>query len=163
MTRQQEAIVGLACRKPSRVTNLEDGLREIVEVAASTLGVRRVNVWTLAKDRQELQCLVAYDGEGKSFSSGEILLARDYPRYFAALGLDRAIDAHDARTDPRTSEFRRGYLDKHGITSMLDAGVRDEGYVVGVVCAEHVGGPRVWRPDLRDSGPGQARIRTGRG
>jgi signal transduction histidine kinase/CheY-like chemotaxis protein len=147
MTRQQAAIVALACRKPYRVTNLETALREIAEVAASTLSVQRTSVWKLSKDRQQLECLVLHDGDRRDSSGGEVLLAKDYPRYFAALGTNRAIDANDAVADPRTSEFKHNYLEKYGITSMLDAGVRDEGHVVGVVCIEHASTPRIWRPD----------------
>ena len=34
-----------------------------------------------------------------------MLAAEQYPRYFEALETGRAIDAHDAPSDPRTSEF----------------------------------------------------------
>ena len=53
--------------------------------------------------------------------------------------------AHDARTDKRTSEFRKGYLVPLGITSMLDAPVFLRGKMVGVVCHEHTGRPRRWQ------------------
>ena len=67
------------------------------------------------------------------------------PRYFAALQSERAIRAHDARTDKRTSEFRKGYLVPLGITSMLDAPVFLRGKMVGVVCHEHTGRARRWK------------------
>ena len=67
------------------------------------------------------------------------------PRYFEALQSERAIRAHDARTDTRTSEFRDGYLVPLGITSMLDAPVFLRGKMVGVVCHEHTGRPRRWK------------------
>ena len=67
------------------------------------------------------------------------------PRYFEALQSERAIRAHDARSDPRTSEFRKGYLEPLGITSMLDAPVFLRGKMVGVVCHEHTGRPRRWQ------------------
>ena len=41
---------------------------------------------------------------------GTVLAAEQYPGYFGALETGRAIDAHDAPSDPRTSEFRDGYL-----------------------------------------------------
>jgi diguanylate cyclase (GGDEF)-like protein len=73
-----------------------------------------------------------------------VLAASDYPRYFEALKLGRAIDGHDAHHDPRTSEFSASYLTPLGITSMMDAAIRHDGRVVGVVCLEHVGEPRTW-------------------
>ena len=59
----------------------------------------------------------------------------------------RALAAHDARTDPRTSEFTDEYLAPRGITSMLDASLRLSGEVVGVICHEHVGPQRQWTAD----------------
>lgn len=71
---------------------------------------------------------------------------RDTPRYFEALAEERSIAAHDARTDPRTSEFEKNYLVPNGITSMLDAPIVLGGKLVGVVCNEHVGPARRWAP-----------------
>jgi diguanylate cyclase (GGDEF)-like protein len=77
---------------------------------------------------------------------GDVLEATEFPKYFAALKFDRAIDSHDALTDPRTVEFKSVYLEPLGITSMLDAAIRRDGGVAGVVCLEHIGEPRVWTP-----------------
>jgi signal transduction histidine kinase/CheY-like chemotaxis protein len=74
-----------------------------------------------------------------------VLTSAENPAYFRALaGEERAIAAHDARKDPRTSEFLRNYLSPLGIGAMLDAPIRLKGQVVGVLCSEHVGGPRRW-------------------
>jgi diguanylate cyclase (GGDEF)-like protein/PAS domain S-box-containing protein len=59
---------------------------------------------------------------------------------------ERSIAAHDARSDPRTREFEKSYLEPLGITSMLDAPILLGGKLIGVVCNEHVGGPRRWAP-----------------
>jgi signal transduction histidine kinase/CheY-like chemotaxis protein len=147
LRRQQGAIVALARRQQSLAGDLEAALREVTWVAAVTLRVRRSSVWVLTDDRRRLECLALYELDKDQHSSGEVLQASDYPRYFAALETGLAIDAHDAREDPRTSEFRDGYLDPLGITSMMDAAIRDEGRVIGVVCQEHVGPPREWSPD----------------
>ena len=48
-------------------------------------------------------------------------------------------------SDRRTSEFRKGYLEPLGITSMLDAPVFLRGKMVGVVCHEHTGRARRWQ------------------
>ncbi|MCA1744053.1 MAG: response regulator, partial [Desulfovibrionales bacterium] len=57
------------------------------------------------------------------------------------------IYAHDAQTDPRTSELSEGYLVPLNITSMLDAGINIDGRLAGVVCLEHIGEPRQWHSD----------------
>src|SRR5262249_47699726 len=86
-----------------------------------------------------------YQRSEKQHSAGLRIGAADAPSYFAALQRERAIRAHDARTDPRTSEFCEGYLDPLGITSMLDAPVFLRGKMVGVVCHEHTGKARRWK------------------
>jgi signal transduction histidine kinase len=146
LQKQQSAIVRLS-RRHAQGTNLTETLSAVVIEAAETLNVERVGVWILSEDRQQLRCLRSYRLSNQSLGSGELLRAVDYPVYFAALETGRGIDAHDAREDPRTLEFRDDYLVPLSITSMLDAAIRDEGRVIGVVCHEHVGEPRRWTPD----------------
>ena len=50
-------------------------------------------------------------------------------------------------TDPRTREFLEPYLTPHGIGAMLDVPLRQNNATIGVLCAEHVGGPRTWTVD----------------
>jgi two-component system cell cycle response regulator len=141
--RHQDALVRLAGLSPDGggLAPLE---REIARVAAETIGVERASVWHLNPEATELRCEEIYERGPDRYSSGFVLAAADYPRYFEALKLGRAIDGHDARNDPRTSEFTTGYLEPLGITSMLDAAIRRGGEVVGVVCLEHVGPKRTW-------------------
>jgi diguanylate cyclase (GGDEF)-like protein len=143
--RHQQALLRLA-----GLSSDEGGLsslqREITRVAAETLSVERASVWLLSPDGTELRCEELYERSHDRYSQGVVLAATDYPRYFAALKLGRAIDGHDARVDSRTSEFSAEYLLPLGITSMLDAAIRRDGRVVGVVCLEHVGEQRTWTP-----------------
>ena len=67
-----------------------------------------------------------------------------FPNYFRELRSHRIIDAADARTDPRTSEFADSYLIPFGISAMLDIPIRFKGTFVGVLCHEHIGPPRAW-------------------
>jgi diguanylate cyclase (GGDEF)-like protein len=143
--RHQQALVRLAGISPDG-TELSSVQREITEVAAATIGVERASVWHLSPDGSEMRCEELYERTPERHSQGVVLKATDYPRYFEALKLGRAIDGHDARQDPRTSEFTAAYLEPLAITSMLDAAIRSEGRVVGVVCLEHVGEPRTWTP-----------------
>lgn len=146
--REQEAIVRIARLSVGHGNlSLEDMLAELTETASATLSVERTSVWLLSEDHRSLCCLDLYQRSAGTHSAGTVLAADRYPRYFAALETGRAIDAHDALTDERTSEFAEGYLVPLGITSMMDAAIRRDGTLVGVVCHEHVGPPRVWQPD----------------
>jgi signal transduction histidine kinase/FixJ family two-component response regulator len=147
MARQQAALVRLARRGLSDPADCGDALREVTREASRTLEVERVSVWQLSADRQELRLITLYEASPDRDSRGVVLLASEYPSYFEALESGRAIDAHEAASDPRTREFLDGYLEPLGISSMLDAAVRDGGRVIGVVCHEHVGPPRTWTTD----------------
>jgi diguanylate cyclase (GGDEF)-like protein len=141
--RHQKALVRLAGLSPDRA-GLAAAQQELTKVASETIGVERASVWLLEADGSELRCHELFERSYDRHSSGQVLRAEDYPRYFEALKRGRAIDGHDARTDPRTSEFSASYLAPLGITSMMDAAIRLDGAVIGVVCLEHIGAPRIW-------------------
>jgi PAS domain S-box-containing protein len=120
-------------------------LRKILEVDAATLGVERVSFWEYAPDRQAIVCRLLYRRSAQDYSSGTTLRAESYPRYFRALEEHLVLPADDAWSDPRTSEYRDGYLAPNGIGAMMDVPVWLHGRVCGIVCHEHVGGDRPWR------------------
>lgn len=142
--RQQAALLTLA-RQP--FATLDAALRQITEVAARTLQVERVSIWLFNEGHTEIVCLDLFELSRQTHQQGAKITVQDYPRYFAALEDNRTIAAPYARSDPRTNEFDRGYLSELGISSMLDATIREEGKTVGVVCHEHVGLPREWTSD----------------
>lgn len=119
----------------------------VVEVAARFLGVARVGVWRLRAGGQALDCLCQYDSRHGLVEAGQSLDAKRFPAYFAALANNRALDASDALSDARTAEMAEPYLLPMHIASLLDAPVWLDGEMVGVVCHEHVGDPRIWRDE----------------
>jgi signal transduction histidine kinase len=124
--------------------NLEQALHFITEVAAETMGVARVSVWTYNDDRSAIICRNLFELDKNLHSSGLELYRKDFPRYFAFLKEERSLAAHDARIDPATSEFAEVYLKPLGIVSMLDAPIRINGELMGVVCQEQIGRLRHW-------------------
>ncbi len=142
--RHQSALVELA---QLRATGLEAALRVILCVSARTLGVERSSYWSLVDQDEAIECEELYTLSDGKVASGGRLAATTYPTYFKALRTCLAIDATDAQSDPRTSEFRVGYFDAFGIGAMLDVPVWRGGRLVGVHCLEHVGGTRSWSPE----------------
>lgn len=140
--RWQEVLVALATDPALRTGDLPAALRAITEAAARELGVARASVWWVEPDG--LHCANLFDG---AHHTGVVLAAAQHPRYFHALTKSRVLAADDARNDPRTAEFREGYLVPLGITSMLDAPIRAQGELVGVLCHEHVGERRSFTID----------------
>jgi PAS domain S-box-containing protein len=109
--------------------------------------VERTSVWLGSFEEGSLRLLDLFERASARHDSGVLLEPARYPRYFEAVRAGRAIDASDAASDPRTSEFRDGYLAPLRIASLLDAPIRAGGRVRGIVCFEHVGEVRPWRPD----------------
>ncbi len=137
----QAAIVKLATRHHDGAS-LDEALRLLTRVAARTLGVARCGVWFL--DGETLTCAALYEDDQDRHSAGDVLPITECPRYFAALTEERALAVSDAIADDRTRELEAGYLRPLGISSMLDAAIRREGALIGVVCNEHVGPARTW-------------------
>ncbi|HLG13817.1 MAG TPA: PAS domain S-box protein [Blastocatellia bacterium] len=145
--RHQKALLELS---QMEVSDLDATLQRITELDCATLGVERVGVWLFNEDRSAIICNDLYQMNKQSHQSGLKLEAKQYPRYFHALATNRVVGAHDAETDPRTSEFAEHHLRPLRISSMMDVPVRLRGKVVGVVCHEHVGPMRHWTPEEQD-------------
>ncbi len=116
----------------------------ITEGVARGLGLARVSVWLAEDGMERIRCRDLYAEGGHS--GGAVSLMGRHEAYLAGLESGRAIEAVDARTDPRTAGFAADYLEPLGIVSLIDAPIRQSGNVVGVLCCEHTGPePREWR------------------
>ena len=121
----------------------------ICETAADALRVERVNAWRYDAEHNRLECRHAFSRSTREHAvgDGERWLPLDGNCYSASLHEVRAIDAADVESDPSTADAvgaLRMYLRRHGIQALLDAPVRIEGELLGVICHEHVGSPRQW-------------------
>lgn len=145
--RQREALIALTAQHGTSENGMVQELRQILEVAAETLGVARVSVWRYRADRAAIECLDLFDAVDTQHSSGAVLEARTHPGYFAALGREQVIAADDAVADERTKEFADDYLRPLGIGAMLDVPTTVGGVRDGVLCHEHLGGRRRWTED----------------
>lgn len=146
--RHNQALVALAREVWTRHDTLGSALARICEVAADTLAVDRVNVWRLHPDHSVLRCIHAYDRRTGVHNPPGFDEAFDADSaYRRQLDEVRVIDAGDVRAHDALSASQGalgGYLERHGISSLLDAPVRGEGALIGVVCHEQVGTPRTW-------------------
>jgi PAS domain S-box-containing protein len=144
---QSQALTELTSRQTGVSVTVSDRLRLILETCARTLEVARVGTWRFEDNGATIRCDDLFQSVTGQHSSGDRLYARDVPAYFNAIGHDRVVAAADAHTDPRTREFSELYLTPNGIGAMLDVPLRQEDRPLGVLCIEHVGGPRVWKFD----------------
>lgn len=147
LLRQNEALVKLTRSENLASGNLKAIFREVTEAAAWALETERASVWLYDDQHSMLRCADLFQLSLGKHDEGAELDACDFPAYFKALEEEHTIAAHDARTDPRTSEFASSYLAPLGISSMLDAPVRLGGRMCGVLCHEQTGPTRQWAVD----------------
>jgi signal transduction histidine kinase len=122
---------------------LERAYVSALRLSAETLEVARVGIWHFEDEGARIRCSMVFDRASGNAGPGEVIDLTRTPLYAEALHSRRAVVADDARTDRRTSELL-SYLEPHGITSLLDCPVFEQGEVVGVVCYEHIGPVRNW-------------------
>lgn len=143
----QQRVLAVASSSDVAMGHLDAVAESVARHCAEWLEVERASLWLLndAQDQLDLVCL--FTRSDKCFHKGISLKRDDYPNYFDALITGRAIDAHTARTDPRTCEFAVGYLDQLNIYSMLDAAIRNGDKIHGVICCEQTESEREWSVD----------------
>jgi diguanylate cyclase (GGDEF)-like protein/PAS domain S-box-containing protein len=144
LTHQRQLLARLMRSDALTRGDVSAALRELTELAAELLRVERASVWRFDKSRQTIECVDLFRVSEGTHSSGITVSRPQAPSYFEALATERCIVADDAHRDPKTRDFSRHYLGAYGIGAMLDAPVFVAGDMVGVVCHEHVGGPRRW-------------------
>lgn len=147
LRRHIEAIVDLMSQRALLLSSTLETAKRIDETAASVLQVARVSTWLRDGEGKKITCLDLFEASENRHSSGTQLSASDFGPYFAALDTESTIMAHDAVNDPRTRCFAKTYLAPLGIGAMLDVPIWARGKMVGVVCHEHLGGPRTWTQD----------------
>jgi PAS domain S-box-containing protein len=144
---QRTAITRLTTDEIVTGGDFDQAARTMTEIVAQAMGVDRVSIWFMNEEQSQIECTDLYEHSQNSHSGGTVLKASDFPAYFEAIQNERLLAADDAQTDPRTCEFKDGYLTPLKITSMLDTAIRVSGTLLGVVCFEHVGSKRVWLSD----------------
>ncbi|MFA0784998.1 GAF domain-containing protein [Fervidibacter sacchari] len=124
--------------------DLTDQLRLIAKAAQEALEVSQVSIWQISPDHQYTYC-VAAAGDVSEQLEGTVLPLSHYLTYTVSLDEERVIATDSVLTDPRTDELE-DYWRLHGIEATMDAPVRVEGKVVGIVCCEHKA-KRQWASD----------------
>ena len=144
---QSDALTALTARYTNPGEQFVDRLRSILEIAARTIEVERLSMWEFDAQRSLIRCVGLHHRSGGSYEAGATLSRSLAPAYFDAIERERVVAAGDAQNDRRTCEFRDDYLVPNHIGAMLDVPLLSDNQRLGVLCAEHVGGPRTWTVD----------------
>lgn len=141
---QQDLILRLARQRYSADNSLQEAAELITRSACEIYKIDCASIWYL--EGQQLEPISAFYRATQEYRLPESIDAGRFPDYLEALHTSRAIDAHNAAHDPRTREIAES-LRQRGIHAMLDASIRIDGQVVGVLCLEHSGSTRAWQSD----------------
>lgn len=118
--------------------------KELLKIAADTLGCQRTNAWLFNADQTVLQSINAYDAKHSKFSREGSLNRDDLPNYFRHLTQNKIIVSNDASASELNQELIASYILPNQITSMIDVPLRSEGDMIGVICFEYVKKRYVW-------------------
>ncbi len=141
---QQSLILSLARQRYSTSNPLLEAAELITRSACDIYAIDCASLWKL--EDQHLQPVTAFYAATQEHRLPQAVDVSLYPDYLAALHSSRAIDASNVSEDPRTHELAEGFRARN-ICSILDASIRVDGQVVGVLCLEQHGAARPWQSD----------------
>ncbi|WP_026145505.1 putative bifunctional diguanylate cyclase/phosphodiesterase [Pseudomonas asplenii] len=141
---QQDLILRLARQRYSVNNSLQEAAELITRCACDIYEIDSASIWNL--EGQRLVPISAYHRASQEYVLPDEIDASQFPDYLEALHTSRAIDAHNATRDPRTRDMAE-ILRPRDVNAMLDASIRIDGQVVGVLCLEQSGHTRAWQSD----------------
>lgn len=141
---QQDLILRLARHRYSQHNSLQEAAELITRSACDIYQLDAASLWTL--DGHRMLPISAFQRESQAYVAQDAIDISLFPDYLDALHTSRSIDAQNANRDPRTRELA-ACLNRHDTNAMLDASIRIDGQVIGVLCLEQTGKTRAWQAD----------------
>jgi len=125
--------------------NISCVFRTISEACCSMLHVKRASLWLLTKERTAIELIDACTSGRHHSNPSFVFQLSDWPAHLRSLTrAHRTIAVHDVSRNPRFKELAPWYLSSFRIKAMLSAPIRQNGKLVGTLCAESIGAPRRW-------------------
>ncbi len=119
--------------------------RALSEACCSLVQVKRASIWLFSKDHASIELTdLCVSGRRHSCPSFVFQSSHD-PEYLRSLTREHhAIAVHDVSRDQKFTKLTHSYVSRFRIEAMLSAPIRQNGLLVGILCAESVGAPRRW-------------------
>ncbi len=141
----QDALRKLAHSEALNSGNLPRAFQAITETCCHLLRVARASTWLFTNDGTSLTLIDLCSSSCQHSSPHISLASSQHPSYLLALlHEERVIAAADATQDSRIKELVPTYLSALNIGSIISAPIRQQGQLVGMLCAESIGPPRQW-------------------
>ena len=141
----QKLILNLARHRYLSEDPCLEAAQLITREAASIYEVTRASIWRL--EGKLLLPVLTYNRNNDAEESLAPIDLTPFPDYLDILHSDRAIAANDGHKDARTSAMVSLWEPIGHPCALLDAGIRVDGQVVGVLCLEQSGATRNWLPE----------------
>ena len=149
MDKLHQAIVDLACAPEIKDDDFDRAMEVVTSHAAEILDVARCSIWLLNEDNEYLECVLLFDrGTRRHLRDTRRAHRSELP--FSEIGSVRVIEAARLQRDETMSEFADRFVTPYGISSVLNAGIRIDGRIVGAVALSHVGAERKWTAEEVD-------------
>ena len=144
--RQNQILMELARSPFVHSGNKDETFKQIVEKTTEALQIEQCGIWLFNDSRTKLECIWMFT-KGIGFSIGTEIVVSEHPAYFEYLKKHHILPADQARTHEATADFLQSYLIPHHIFSMLDAGIIDNGEIIGTICCETINKSVQWSSD----------------
>lgn len=141
----QEAIQNLAHNDALNSGNTPRVFRTISEACCRLLHVKRASIWLMTKERTAIKLIDACTSERHHSNPTYVFRFSDQPAHLRSLvRTHRVITVHDTSRDARFKELSPLYLSRFHIEAILSAPIRQNGKLMGVLCAESISTSRRW-------------------
>ncbi|MES2763280.1 MAG: histidine kinase dimerization/phosphoacceptor domain -containing protein [Bacteroidota bacterium] len=137
-------IENLSRSRRIRDGEIDKAIYEILESSSRAMNTTRVNAWIFDEDKTRIQCVGNFDARVNKLVPQTDLPRIAMPFYFKLFETEKIILTRDSFNETKTAELYDFYLKPNNIQSLMDIPVRIEGEMIGVICFENVGAPRVW-------------------
>jgi hypothetical protein len=105
LSKQIEIFTDVVAQRELYKGDIELTFKRVTEALTEAIDVERASVWLYTPDHSGIECKDLFERAISSHSSGTLLPKDIFPNYFKAIETQRTLAAHDAHTDPGTSEF----------------------------------------------------------
>ncbi|NGZ59021.1 MAG: hybrid sensor histidine kinase/response regulator [Nitrospira sp. LK265] len=141
----QDSLRKLTQPKALNGGNMTHVARAISEACCSLLQVNRASIWLFTKERSTIELIDVCTSRRRHSNPTFVFQSSRWRAYLRSLtDKSRAIAVQHAFRNSRFMELAPSYLSRFHIEAMLSAPIRQQGRLVGALCAESVGEPRRW-------------------